>query len=321
MNRYFLSLCFAVFGLNFCLAADLPLIRIGTVASGTLAWELAAMQDAGLLDNNEFKLQTVTLANPQAGKVALQAGSVDMIVSDWIWVAAMRADDLDYSFYPFSNNAGGLLVAAHSTINSLADLSGKKLGIAGGELDKNWLLLQALGQRQGLDLNNTVQKVYGAPPLLNQQLQEQRLDALLTYWQFGVRLETQGYRQLVGGEDILRQLGVSDAVPSVGYVFKANWAAQHKAALLSFLAAADKASDQLCSDDPAWRKISHLLDTSDAAEQQLLRSRYCQGRVKQWSNANKIAAGQIWQLLHQLGANKLTGKAAEIPVGTFWSAD
>lgn len=321
MNGKMLWLMLATLWLNYGYAADKPIIKLGVMASGTLAWELAAVNNAGLLDNSGFTIENVALSNQQAGKVALQSGNVDMIVSDWIWVSSMRAEGADYSFYPYSNASGGLLVPAGSSIKTLADLKAKKLGIAGGELDKNWLLLQALGLKQGIELNKNVDKVFGAPPLLNQQLSEQRLDALLTYWQFAARLEAQGYQQLLSGEDIIRQLGITESVPSLGYVFKDSWAQQHKDILRSFLRVTEAARDKLCSDDAAWAKIEHLTEAGNPQEQQHMRQRYCQGRVSQWTDANRKAAEQIYQQLHQLGDNKLTGKNAQIQTGTFWLMD
>jgi NitT/TauT family transport system substrate-binding protein len=304
-----------------CPAADKPLIRLGVMASGTLAWELAAMKTAGLTETADYSLETVNLTNQQAGKIALQSGSVDIIVSDWIWVSAMRAEGTKLGFYPYSTAAGGLLVPADSPIKSLADLQGKKLGVAGGELDKNWLLLQSLGLKQGVDLNKTVDKIYAAPPLLNQQLTEQRIDALLTYWQFAARLEAQGYRQLLSGEEIIQQLGITESVPSLGYVFKSGWANQHKTALLAFFKNSNTGRDQLCSDNAAWNSIASLTETTDPATSQQLRNRYCGGRVTQWNAANRSAAASIYQHLHQLGDNKLTGKNPQLQPGVFWSAD
>lgn len=313
-------ICATLF-LNPGMAAEKPLFRLGVMASGTLAWELAAMKQQGLLDNNDFAIETINLANQQAGKIALQSAGADIIISDWIWVSSMRAEGGDLSFYPYSNSSGGLLVAENSRIKTLADLKGKKLGIAGGELDKNWLLLQALGLQQGLSLNTDLEKIYAAPPLLNQQISEQRIDALLTYWQFAARLEAKGYRQLLSGEDIIRQLGITESVPSLGYVFKSSWAQQHKAALQNFLKAAETAKDSLCNDDSAWQNIVKLTETEDTATQQQLRNRYCQGRVKVWGSANQKAAAQIYELLHQLGDNKLTGKHPHLATGTFWAFD
>ncbi len=321
MRRRFL--CFALLSLLSAAshAADKQLIRLGVMASGTLAWELEAIQHQGLLNDAPFRLETITLANQQAGKVALQSGSVDLIVSDWIWVSSMRAEGADYTFSPYSNSAGGLIVEAGSPIKSLADLKGKKLGIAGGELDKNWLLLQALGLQQGIDLNQSVEKVYGAPPLLEQQLKSHRIDALLTYWQFAARLEADGYQQLLNGEQIIQQLGIKSPVPSLGYVFKQSWGEQHRTALQQFLKAGQSARNQLCSDDGAWEKIAHLTETDNHNSQQQIRSRYCQGRIGSWTADNQQAADQIYQLLRQLSDNKLTGKAEQIQAGSFWSAD
>lgn len=302
-------------------AAEVPQLRLGVMASGSLAWEVAAMKNEGLLDGAGFSLETVTVANQQAGKVALQAGSVDVIVSDWIWVSGMRAEGSDLTFYPYSDVSGALLVPASSPIKTLADLNGKKLGIAGGELDKNWLLLQALGQQQGLQLNQSLEKVYGAPPLLNQQLTSQRIDALLTYWQFAARLEAQGYRQLLSGEELVRQLGISESVPNLGYVFKQGWADQNKSMLQNFIRLARAARDKLCNDDAAWQKIVGLTESDDAAGQKQLRARYCQGRVEQWGAAQQSAAQRIYDVLHRLGDNKLTGKAEHLQAGTFWSAE
>ena len=296
-------------------------IRIGAMASGTLAWELQAMKDQGLLDNAGFDLKITPLANQQAGKVALQANSVDMIISDWIWVSSMRSEGIPFTFTPYSNSAGGLLVAANSDIKTLQDLKAKKLGIAGGELDKNWLLLQALGSQQGLDLGQSVEKVYGAPPLLEQQLKAGRIDAILTYWQFAARLETEGYRQLMSGEDIIRQLGIGESVPSLGYVFRQNWADQHKASLQGFLQLAAKARNTLCSDNEAWQKVVYLTESNEPATQKKIHERYCEGRVANWSAKNQAAAKQIYNWLNTISQNKLGGKSTELEAGSFWSAE
>lgn len=303
------------------ISADKPHIRIGVMASGTLAWELAVMNQEGLLDKADFQLEPVTLANQQAGKVALQAGSVDIIISDWIWVSSMRAEGSDLSFYPYSTSAGGLIVPADSNIKTLADLSGKKLGIAGGELDKNWSILQALALKQGVNLNQSVEKSFGAPPLLNQQLANHKIDALLTYWQFAARLTAQGYQQLLSGEDMLQQLGIAESVPSLGYVFKQSWANQHKPALQQFLATSQTAKQTLCNADQAWQKVVKLTETDDPKTQQQLRTHYCQGIVKQWGATQQKAAENIYHILHQLEDNKLTEKSAQLQPGTFWSMD
>ena len=319
MKKPLLFLLFALISSSFTLSANEKLrIRLGVLAFGTVNWELAALKNAGMLEQAPYQLDIMPLATPQSGKIALQAGSVDMIVGDWIWVSRLRSQGADFTFHPYSETSGGLVVANNSAIKDLIDLSGKKLGIAGGEVDKNWLLLQALGQAENLDLNRLVNKVYGAPPLLNQQLLQGRLDAVLTYWHFAARLQGKGFRQLLDGQQILKKLGVKQRLPMLGYVFKRSWAERHRAAIDQFFKDVASARNQLCETEAAWQAVLPLVKAQSAAEQSLLRERYCQGRIKNWSADKQPAAEKVYQWLRKLSANKLTGTSEHIQPGTFW---
>lgn len=299
-------------------AAEKTVIRVGVLAFGTLEWELTALKNEPVLDTADFQIEQQILASPQAAEVALQAGAVDMIVSDWIWTSRMRAGGTNVTFYPYSNTSGVLVVPEKSGIKTLKDLQNKRLGISGGELDKNWLLLQALATSQQVNLQS-VKKVFGAPPLLNQQVQQGRLDALLTYWHFAAQLEGQGYRQLIDGKGILQGLGIKEEVPSLGYVFKQSWADDNKIALNHFFNASKQIKEKLCTADATWQKILPLTKVTDAATQAKLRERYCGGRVTQWGSVAQLqAVKQIYALLHKLSQNKLTDSDTLQP-GTFWT--
>lgn len=299
--------------------ADKTIIKLGILPFGTVNWQLTALTNAGLAEHKNFELEVQQVANPQAGKIALQSGAVDIIVSDWIWVSRQRAAGSDFSFYPYSNNAGALLVAKDSPIHTLRDLENARLGIAGGELDKNWLLLQALAMKQAqLDLNRAVTKVFAAPPLLNQQLILGRVDAIINYWHYAVRLEAEGYRQLIDGAEIQKGLGLAVEVPTLGYVFSQSWAEKHRQAFESFLDTTRKSDDLLCESDAAWQQIIPLTKAEQPRVQQLLRQRFCEGRIKNWGAAERQAAATIYTLLRQFSDNRLTGSAETIEPGTFW---
>lgn len=300
------------------IAAEKPTIRLGVLPFGTVNWELTVLTKQGLIETDEYRIEIQAVANPQAGKIALLANSVDMIVSDWIWVSRQRTNDFDLTFYPYSNTAGALIVNKQSGITSIQDLKGKRLGIAGGELDKNWLLLQALAKKHNLDLDQSVKKVFAAPPLLNQELLQDRLDAIITYWHYAARLESQGFQQIIDGKKILQELGISVSVPPLGYVFKQNWANQHQNAINSFFKSTQIAKDSICNSDSTWQLIIPLTKTSSTTTQQLLRKRYCDGRVSQWGIQQQEAAQQIYLLLKKLSNNKLTGVSEALQPGTFW---
>jgi NitT/TauT family transport system substrate-binding protein len=74
------------------------------------------------------------------------------MLSDWLWVARERSLGDALVFYPSSSTLGAVMVPAQSSIADVADLKGRKLAVAGGPLDKSWLLLQALARRSGVDL-------------------------------------------------------------------------------------------------------------------------------------------------------------------------
>jgi NitT/TauT family transport system substrate-binding protein len=298
-------------------ASDKTTIRIGVQATGTLAWELAVLQDQA--KDLDFKVETHPVSTTEAGKIALQSGAVDIIVSDWIWVSRLRSDGADFTFYPYSTTSGTLIVPENSPIHAIKDLKGKRLGIAGGELDKNWLLLQALAQREQLDLNASVEKVFGAPPLINEQLKQGRVDAALNYWHFGAKLEAHGYRQLIDGKNILKGLGIQENVPALGYVFKQSWADGYKTALNDFFQASKNAKQLLCTSEPDWKKIIPLTQTNDVATQGKLRQRYCEGNISQWGIPEQQAAERIYTLLRKVSNNQLTGKSEHLQPGTFWS--
>ncbi len=317
LNVFFIGLCLFVSCNSF--AAERTTLRIGVQASGTLEWELAALQDDPQVKSADFQLEIQHVANAEAGKIALQSGAVDMIVSDWIWVSSLRATGADFTFYPYSNTSGALVVAEKSPIQTLKDLKGKRLGIAGGELDKNWLLLQALAQKEQLDLNASVEKTFGAPPLINEQIKQNRVDAVLTYWHFAARLEAQGYRKIIDGRGILKGLGITENVPSIGYVFKQSWAESHKQAINSFFKAGKETKNRLCTSDAAWQKIIPLTQTEDVAIQAKLRQGYCEGGIEQWGEKEQQAAGRIYTMLRRLSNNQLTGKSENLQPGTFWS--
>ena len=137
--------------------------------TGTLAWELDIIKAHGLDRKADLQIETVELASTEAGKIALKGGSADMMLSDWLWVARERSLGDNLVFYPSSSTLGAVMVPAASPIAEIADLKGRKLAIAGGPLDKSWLLLQALARRAGVDLRRQATIVYGAPPLLSEK--------------------------------------------------------------------------------------------------------------------------------------------------------
>ena len=206
------------------------------------------MQAHQLAQKRGLNLKIVPLASGDASTVALQGGAVDVIVSDWIWVTRQRAEGLNYSFAPYSNAVGSVMVKGDGGIRNVADLKGKAMGISGGPFDKTWLLLRAYASKKyGMDLAAAARPVYAAPPLLNELALSGQVDAALNVWHYDARLEVNGMRPLIRLPEILAGLGVDKPMPLIGWVFREDWATQNRDTLERFLAASQEAKGIMAS--------------------------------------------------------------------------
>nr|WP_249141687.1 ABC transporter substrate-binding protein [Bradyrhizobium diazoefficiens] len=299
-------------------AADV--IRLAVQKTGTFSWELATIRANGLDKDAGLSLEVTELASPEAGKIALRAGNADIMLSDWLWVSRERTLGARLTFYPYSSALGAVMVPASSPIKSLTDLKGRKLAVAGGPIDKSWLLLQARMKQDGIELKSQATIVYGAPPLIAAKAFDGEMDASLNFWNFCAQLEAKGFRRLAGIEDILPQLGARGAVAAVGYVFDESWAASHREAVNRFIAMTRKAKQLLVSSDAAWDKIAPLTGTSDATLLKTYRDRYREGIPRRSIADEEADARVLYRVLAEVGGRDLVGPAAELDPGTFYHA-
>ena len=300
-------------------AGDIFKIRIGVLKFGTVNWELDVIQNHGLARDQGIEIEVHPMAGKLATTVALQGGAVDMIVSDWIWVSRQRAAGADYTFIPYSATVGALMVPPDSAVRSLADLRGKRLGIAGGPVDKGWLLLRALAaKRDGFDLADAVEEVFAAPPLLNEQIKAGRVAGVITFWHYAARLQAAGYRRLIGVGEAARALGIRARVPLLGYVFRAAWADANRDRVLAFTRASRAAKRILGRSDAEWQRLAPLTRAKDPATLRALREGFRRGIPEAWGAAERRDAGRLFAILSKLGGAKLVGANRELQPGTFW---
>ncbi|WP_188259079.1 ABC transporter substrate-binding protein [Azospirillum tabaci] len=300
-------------------AADRPAVTIGVLKFGTVSWELDVIRHHRLDEAAGFELKLMELASGQAAQIALQGGAVDMIASDWLWVARQRAAGADLTFIPHSAAVGALMVPAASPIASVADLKGRRIGVAGTPIDKSWLLLKALARdRYALDLDAAATPVFAAPPLLNQMATTGELDAVLNFWPYAARLQAAGMRTVIGVDGMMRDLGLSAQVPAVGFVFHEGWARANPAALDAFVAASRKAKAIMARSDAEWDRLRPLMKAEDEATWAALRDQFRAGIPTRWTEEEREAAAKLYGLMAKLGGRELVGNAMALPDGTFW---
>jgi NitT/TauT family transport system substrate-binding protein len=293
-------------------------IRIAVQKTGTLAWELDVIRTHGLDRKRDLDIATIELASTEAGKIALKGGSADLMLSDWLWVARERSLGDALVFYPSSSLLGAVMAPAHTAIRGIAGLKGRKLAVAGGPIDKSWLLLQALARRGGIDLKKEAAVVYGAPPLLSQKALQGETDATLTFWNFCAELESKGFDRVVAMDDVMKDLGAKGPVAIVGYTFDSAFAARNRSAVDNFLAAAREAKEIMAASESEWQRLAPRIGTNDPNTLAIYRKRYAEGIVQRSLADEEADAGALYRVLAEIGGADLTGPARELAPGTFY---
>ena len=276
------------------------------------------MKHHGLDQANGFELEIVPFAGGDATRIALLGGEVDVMVSDWLWVSRQRSEGRNLTFVPYSSSVGAIMVPGDSDIKSLADLDGKSIGVAGGPLDKSWLLLQGMAkQAHNLDIAAQNELAFGAPPLLAEKAKSGELDAVLNYWHFCARLEAEGFRRLVSAEDAANALGSTGPVSAIGYVFDEQWADNGLAA--AFIKASRQTKQIMNESDEEWTRLAESGAIKDSPEALLvLRDRFREG-IPARAHAEEVEdASVIFGLLSELGGEKLVGNSKSMDPGTYW---
>jgi NitT/TauT family transport system substrate-binding protein len=296
-------------------------LRIGLQSTGTFAWQLDVIRRHGLADSAGLDLKISEFASPDAGKLALNGGSVDLAIVDWLWVARARALGAKLLFYPYSSAVGAIMVKPDSPLRGIEDLKGHVLAIAGGPLDKSWLIVQAAAARRGIDLKRDATLAYGAPPLISQKLQQGEAEASLNFWNFCAWLETRGYRSILNVRDAEAALGLNQPVALIGYAFSEQFLASHKSTIDRFIAVAHKADDIMLRSDQEWDALRPLMNADDDKTFAAYRDRTREGMPRRSIAAEETDARTLFEALASTGGADLVGPSPELDPGLYYQPD
>lgn len=299
--------------------AATQVVRLTSVKLGSVGWLIETIRAEGLDKTHGFDLQTIEVANNQAAPIALLAGEADITVSDWTWALRQRAKGLDFKFASYSSALGGLVVPKGSPVKTLADLEGKKLGVAGSSTDKSWILLRAYVKKTlDKDLGQMCETVFGAAPLVTEEFKAGRLDACLNFWTFAARLTGSGARQIVTMADVIKQLDVSPAPALVGFIWSEKAAKDKQVPVENFLAAVRDANAVLAKDEAAWERLKPLVKAANDSEFSALKAAFRAGVTAPWSAADTASAEKLTKLLTELGDTDLAGNGTRFDPNLFY---
>ena len=315
MNKILVAILALSFTVN---VYALEKLRVGVLSFGTVNWELNVLKHHKLDKKNNFELEVVKLASKNAVAIALQGKSVDVIVTDWIWVSRERAKGSNFTLYPYSRSVGALYVRPELNIKSLSDLKGRKIGIAGGPVDKTWLLMRAYTKaKYKKDFKKMVNPVFASPPILNKQILKKKLAGVTNFWHFNAKLKANGMERLLGVEEIFSFFNIRNDIPLLGWAFREQTAKKSKM-IDGFLQASYESKKILNSSDKEWDRIRPFMRAKKDVVFESLKDGYKNGIVKSFGKNEINAATKVFEILAKEGGAKLVGKSKTLQKGTFY---
>jgi NitT/TauT family transport system substrate-binding protein len=232
-----------------------------------------------------------------------------MAVADWIWMARQLAAGKGYVFIPYSRAVGGVVVPGYSTATTLQDLKGGKIGIAGGLLDKSWLILRAYArQAYGMDLATETEQVYGALPLIFKSAMGGEYAGAINFWHFLAKMKATGMRELISVEEAGKAL--------LAYYAKESFLAAHPGLAQAFYEASRGAKDLLAGSDAAWEAIRPRMNAASDSEFEALKRDWIAGSPPR-GPVDAAAAGKMLALMAELVGADLVGDIVTIPDSLF----
>lgn len=300
-------------------SSELPVLKVGVLKFGTINWQMDVIKHHKLDILNGFKLEVRPFASKNASAVALQSGAVDIIMTDLFWVSRQRSQGKPYVLMPTVKATGGVYTATKNTLASLFDGQQRSIGVAGGSVDKNWLLLQAYAKQQGFELSKHLKAKFAAPPLLNRFMLAGELDASINFWHYNARLDAAGMHVVLPVTTMLSTLGITTDIPLLGWVFEEQFATESAKLLKSFIHASFAAKRQLSEDPSEWDRIAHLTKAENNTVFHTLQSHYPNTLLTTFTQSEVKATQQLFEVYQGLGGHELLGQDTSFDPNIYWS--
>ena len=205
-------------------------------------------------------------------------------------------------------------------INSFLDLKNKKIGVAGGSLDKSWLFLRAYAiKKYEKDPLTFFKTSFAAPPLINGLLRNNQLDAGYNYWNYTARLEALGYEEFLTLKDILPYIGIEGELPLIGYVFREGFVQKNEETLHGFIKASNEARKILKTSDNEWLRISEMTGAKNQLMLEKIRDGFRKGIPSDNHQLMRKNIQHAYKILSQIGGEELVGSSSSLASGTYWN--
>ncbi len=238
-------------------------VRIMINPAGTMGIGPAVIKKYGFDKKYGINLEVVSYSDQKSATAAIQSGSAEMVVFDWLAAARLRASGTPVvGIAPFLTYVNSVVVTRDSPLKTLADLKGKRVGVA-HKTGFDWIIMQAAAQKlYKMDIGKDVEVREGAVPLLRGLIEKGDLDATQMWNSLAPEMLASGkYRTMVSIRDITQQMGLP-TVPFLLFSMREDYAKQHSGNARAFVSAYRDAVEVLMKDEEVWVEHGNRLKLS-----------------------------------------------------------
>jgi NitT/TauT family transport system substrate-binding protein len=288
------------------------------VLEGSQLFPVQIMQTKGIAAKHGIEMDVTRVASPTASYTVMQSGDFHIGFGGWMSIAVLRAKGFKltnvYSMVGYTNE---VLVKADSSIKTMADLKGKRLGLFGGaNAATSWLFRVLAVKHFGFDPNKDGKIHFGAPPLLVGMLEQGELDAVLILDPFITQmLESGKFRSIASIGDIWRQKSGQEPM-LVSVTVNEPWAKANPQIVKRFVVAFREALIYLKTRPEVWPEIAQSMKIRTEKGMKQLHERTANAIITRWDRKfiedQYAYAAELYRTFG--GASDIPEK---IPEGTF----
>jgi NitT/TauT family transport system substrate-binding protein len=261
------------------------------------------MEGHGILDQVGLKAEKVKSLSPANLHLMLAERKVDIGFGGFTTMATARTEGKDIIvIYGVFSPVNMVFVAKNSSIRSLTDLKGKKLGVFGGPGSTTFGFLAVLARNwYGIDLFHDAELVTAPGPVLVELLGKGDIDAALLGTTESIQMfAQQRYRVLVDLSAEYKAHQGGRAPAHVTVATNEEFANSHPDIVRDYLKAYKSTLEYVRAHPEVWDEYAKSINMNDPGERALLQQKMGPNLVERW-DAEQIAVQKDYlKLVHEI---------------------
>jgi NitT/TauT family transport system substrate-binding protein len=241
-------------------------IRIAVIGSSGQAELTTAIEKYGLDKKHGIAVEPTDYAAPGQQYTLFRAGTIDVAIGNFVDLHRQRRAGVAIkAFHGYQSYSNSVVVKASSPITQFGELRGRKMGSFGNTF-LDWLVLRAAGKKAyGLDIELDAKSVMAAPPLLNQLLMKDEIDAAIQFSSLSIGPITLGeQRPVTDLRTLMQAAGLNPDAFYTHWFVSEDWLRRNPGAIGRVHAMFAEGYERLMSDDEIWSVLAQRIRITDA---------------------------------------------------------